>query len=308
MGQLVGVVAAQPELVRAHPEVEVPPLPLVEPVLEPLLGVVGVAEELELHLLELAGAEDEVARRDLVAKRLADLGDAERQLEPGGPPYVLEVDEDALGRLRTQVDDVLVGGDRPHVRLEHEVELARLGERGPLAARRALLRIVELVEPEPVVAVRALDERVGERGDVTRRHPHVGSLEDRRVDADDVVAQLHHRPPPLVLDVAEEGDAERPVVVGRAETAVDLGRLEDEAALLGEVDDGVEVDGHGVIASLVVGRRGADDRALRRHRRCAPLHSREILSRPRRSGGPAPGTRRCSRRGSRDRSPARAPG
>ena len=37
-------------------------------------------EELHLHLLELARAEDEVARRDLVAKRLADLGDAERRL------------------------------------------------------------------------------------------------------------------------------------------------------------------------------------------------------------------------------------
>jgi hypothetical protein len=37
-------------------------------------------EELHLHLLELAGAEDEVARRDLVAERLADLRDAERRL------------------------------------------------------------------------------------------------------------------------------------------------------------------------------------------------------------------------------------
>ena len=37
-----------------------------------------MAEELDLHLLELARAEGEVPRRDLVAKALADLGDAER--------------------------------------------------------------------------------------------------------------------------------------------------------------------------------------------------------------------------------------
>ena len=51
-----------------------------DPVLVPLLVGAGLDEELHLHLLELAGAEDEVARRDLVAERLADLADAERRL------------------------------------------------------------------------------------------------------------------------------------------------------------------------------------------------------------------------------------
>jgi hypothetical protein len=48
----------------------------------PLLVGAGLDEELHLHLLELAGAEDEVARRDLVAERLADLPDPERDLLP----------------------------------------------------------------------------------------------------------------------------------------------------------------------------------------------------------------------------------
>ena len=52
----------------------------LQPVLVPLLRLVGRDEELHLHLLELERAEDEVARRDLVAERLADLGDAERRL------------------------------------------------------------------------------------------------------------------------------------------------------------------------------------------------------------------------------------
>jgi hypothetical protein len=46
----------------------------------PLLVGARLDEELHLHLLELAGAEDEVAGRDLVAERLADLRDAERRL------------------------------------------------------------------------------------------------------------------------------------------------------------------------------------------------------------------------------------
>ena len=82
--QLVGavLVPAQPRRARGraswchcHP-----PLP---PVLEPLRVGARLDEELHLHLLELARPEDEVARRDLVAERLADLRDAERNLLPG---------------------------------------------------------------------------------------------------------------------------------------------------------------------------------------------------------------------------------
>ena len=54
------------------------------PVVEPLQIGTGLAEELELHLLELADAEDEVARGDLVAEALAYLADAEGQLAAGG--------------------------------------------------------------------------------------------------------------------------------------------------------------------------------------------------------------------------------
>ena len=64
-----------------------------------------------------------------------------------------------------------------------------------------------------------------------------GGDEDGGVEADDVVAQLHHRAPPRVLDVAQQQHAEGPVVVGGAEAAVDLGRREHEAPALAEVDD-----------------------------------------------------------------------
>ena len=62
---------------------------------------------------------------------------------------------------------------------------------------------------------------------------------------------VHHRLPPLALDVLLELDAERAVVPGRAGAAVDLAAGEDEPPALAEADDGVEagfareLGGHG---------------------------------------------------------------
>ena len=79
--ELVGVVGAEPQVVGADPELECTSASRSSiQRLYHSLGLVGRDEELHLHLLELAGAEDEVARGDLVAERLADLGDPERRL------------------------------------------------------------------------------------------------------------------------------------------------------------------------------------------------------------------------------------
>ena len=91
-----------------------------------------MAEELDLHLLELARAEREIPRRDLVAKALAHLGDAERNADARAVEHVLEIDEDALGRLGAEEGRVLLGAHRADDRLEHQVEFARLGERARL--------------------------------------------------------------------------------------------------------------------------------------------------------------------------------
>src|SRR5688572_20037066 len=106
---------------------------LLLPVLEPLhVGaatrrLLRVDEKLHLHLLELTRAENEVSRRDLVAERLADLGDAERNLLSRRLLDVQEVDVDALRRFGPQVHDRGAVLDWPHDRLEHEVEQPRLG-------------------------------------------------------------------------------------------------------------------------------------------------------------------------------------
>ena len=83
-------------------------------------------EELHLHLLEFTHAEDELAGNDLVPEGLSDLRDAERQLHSTGLLDVEEVDEDALRRLRAEVDDPGVSTDRAELRLEHQVELANV--------------------------------------------------------------------------------------------------------------------------------------------------------------------------------------
>src|ERR1700687_904936 len=85
--QLVLRVLEQPQVLAIDAEIDIPLQPGVDPILVPLPGRGRLDEELHLHLLEFAGAEDEVAGGDLVAKALADLADTERRLSWGrGPP------------------------------------------------------------------------------------------------------------------------------------------------------------------------------------------------------------------------------
>ncbi len=243
MRELIGIVRAQAQVIGADPELRVPALALREPVLEPLLGLGGRDEELHLHLLELARAEDEVPGGDLVAEGLPDLRDPEGRFLARELEHVLEVDEDALRGLRAQVGGrpgLLHRSDRG---LEHQVEVARLGQVALIGFARVLGgfapagQLGEMVGAEALLAGAAVHERVGEAGEMARCLPDPRVLEDRGVDRDDVVALLEHRPPPLALHVALQQHAVVAEVVGRADPAVDLGGGEDEAAALAEGDD-----------------------------------------------------------------------
>ena len=111
----------------------------LEALLQPFVGqaeaVLALAEVFHLHLLELAGAEGEVARVDFVAERLTNLGDAEGNLVAGRIEDVLVLAEDALGRLRTQPAGaggvILIGGGTDGG-LEHQVEGAGLRHQGAI--------------------------------------------------------------------------------------------------------------------------------------------------------------------------------
>jgi hypothetical protein len=231
------------QVVGADPQVGVPAHPLLHPQLVPFLGLVGGHEELHLHLLELAGAEDEVAGRDLIAKRLADLGDPEWRLAARELQDVLEVDEDSLRGFGPQVGDRGVIDHRADMGLEHEVELARLGEVALVRLARvfggfaAALSVLQQVGAEALPAGPAVDQWIRESLQVPGGLPGARVLEDRRVQRHDVVAILQHRPPPLALDVVAQQHPVMAVVVGRAKAAVDLGGWKDETAALAERHD-----------------------------------------------------------------------
>ena len=87
-----------------------------------------------------------------------------------------------------------------------------------------------MVGAEALLAVAAVDERIGEAADVARDLPDARVEDDRGVEREDVVALLHHRRQPAGLDVVLQQDAVVAVVVGGAEAAVDLRGGEDEAA------------------------------------------------------------------------------
>src|SRR3954447_1450362 len=305
--QLLLRVLEEPQVLGRDAEVGVPAGPLVDPVLVPFLVGAGLDEEFHLHLLELAGPEDEVAGCDLVAERLADLADAERRLLARRRQHVEEVDEDALRGLRPQVVQARLVLDGAEVGLQEAVEHPRLGPRPPRPAVRArdageaalgraalalLVLLLQVVGPEPLVARLALHERVDELLHVAGRLPHLPGQDDRGVEADDVVAPGDHVPPPLALDVLLELDAEGSVVPRRTRTAVDLSRGVHESPALAEIDDSVEsgfareLGGHGTYSN----------RSGRTRRTTLPVAGRPGSGRPGvrgagRQGGDEPGVR-----------------
>jgi hypothetical protein len=236
-------VLAHTKLAVTQAVAAVPVEPLVDPVAVPLVGLVRRNEELHFHLLELAHAEEEVTGGDLVAKRLPGLGDSERRLASRDLEDVLEVDEDSLRGLRPKEGTRALFLERADRRLEHQVELARLGQvalgrlTGPLARLAPAVRVLQLVRPEAQLAGTAVDQRVAEPADMAGRFPDLGMQDHRRVDCDDVVAVSHHRLEPARPDVVLHQDAVVAVVVRRAHAAVDLGGREDEPASAGERND-----------------------------------------------------------------------
>ena len=241
VGELFHGVDIAPQVGRIDAEIVVPGLAQVNPLAVAALGVLGRDEILHLHLLELARAEDEVAQRDFVAERLALLGNAEGQPAAGRGQHILEVDEDALRRLRPQIGRRRGLLNRADVSAEHEVELARLGERVGRAAGRAS-RTFEVILAEAPLARAAVHHRVVEVLHMPAGLPDARRLNDRRVDAHHIAALAHHRPPPGVLDVALELDPERAVVVGRPKAPVNLAGREDKSALLAERDERLHRD------------------------------------------------------------------
>src|SRR6266852_7953224 len=106
-----------------------------------------------------------------------------------------------------------------------------------------------------VVSPRQRVHLIGEVVQVAARSPDHGVHQDRGVDTDHVRSALHEIPPPDPLDVVLELDPQRTVVPARADTAVDLARLEDEPAALAERDESVHRDHGGQDSTAAGGSR-----------------------------------------------------
>ncbi len=167
--------------------------------------------------------------RDLVAKRLADLCDAERQLDPRGGHDVLELHEHRLRRFRPQIDLDPGFRNRTDGRLEHHVELAGIGQGAVAAFRTGRIRLAnhdahlvrrqsggflaqllldQVIGPKARLAGLAVDQRVIEIDDVPGGFPHARMHQDARVEPHDLPAPMHERLPPELLDVVLQLDTQ----------------------------------------------------------------------------------------------------
>src|SRR5438552_843073 len=77
--------------------------PFFQPVIEPFHPLLCPAKIFQLHLLEFAGAEREIARIDFITKGFSNLCDPEWQLLARHFEDVLELNEDRLRRFRPQI-------------------------------------------------------------------------------------------------------------------------------------------------------------------------------------------------------------
>ena len=124
VGELLVIVEAI--VLRAEAQSLVPLHTDLLPLCEPLHLGAGLNEELHLHLLKLAHAEDKLTCHNLVTESLAYLCDTERNLHAACLLNVQIVHEDALSCLWTEVDFACRVGSRSHLCREHEVKLAHV--------------------------------------------------------------------------------------------------------------------------------------------------------------------------------------
>src|SRR5437763_349019 len=115
----------QAQMTRIDAVFHVPLESRINPVFEPFKLFVRIRphEELHLHLLELAGAKNEVTGSDFVAERFAGLRDPERQLDTLSIDHVREIAENPLRGLGPEIDctrSVLNWTDKG---FEHQIEL-----------------------------------------------------------------------------------------------------------------------------------------------------------------------------------------
>ena len=87
-----------------------------------------MAEEFHLHLFKLTRTENEVTRCNFVAEAFSNLSDTEREFDSRTIHHILEVNKHTLRGFGAQERSVSLTTQRTEGRLEHQVELTRVGQ------------------------------------------------------------------------------------------------------------------------------------------------------------------------------------
>src|SRR5579859_1982295 len=234
--QFVRAVRAEAQAIFVVDDALVPLETPLLPVIEPLLHLAGMHKELQVPLLELALAEEEVAGRDLVAESFPDLADAKGYRYARGFQHVVVVQVDVLAGFAAQVGLHALALNHADVGFHHQIELARLGQFAAADRAFVLPEVLfgQVIDAETAFAVLAVHQAVNEVLDMPAGFPHARVGDDVAFDADDVVVGLHHRPPPETADIVAQFDAQRPEIVDAGDPTVNFGVGVDEAAPLAQ--------------------------------------------------------------------------
>ena len=137
MSQFIGTMLAEVQTVLVVNEPHVPLEAFLLPVVKPLQHLTGVDEELQIPLLKLALAEQEVTWSDLVTESLTNLADTKWNLHTGGLDHIVKVEVDVLAGFTAQVGLHTFTFNNAEVCLHQEVKRTRLHQLA--AAFRALV-------------------------------------------------------------------------------------------------------------------------------------------------------------------------
>ena len=109
-----------------------------------------------------------------------------------------------------------------------------------LVQRHAVLSgpvLDQLVGAEALLALLAVHQRIAEAAQMAGGHPGLGVHQNGAVLSHIVGVLLHELLPPCLLDIVLQLHAQRAVVPGVGQTAVNLAAGEDEAAVFTQGDD-----------------------------------------------------------------------
>src|SRR6188472_1566397 len=81
---------------------------------------------LHFHLLKFPHSENELAGNNLISKCLTDLCYTEREFLPGGFLYIQKIDENPLGRFRSEVKFAFLARNVSKLGMKHQVKLSHI--------------------------------------------------------------------------------------------------------------------------------------------------------------------------------------